>query len=309
LARLKELESSPEAANMPRLNVLYAYNYDRLNDSVQAKSYAEKFFRTAPMDKIVPADYELAIKVLSKFPGSEAQVVNYLEKAIENDTSKVVKLNYLNQAADMFAKSKNSAEQLKYIERVLALKGTTSEADYYKMTNAAIGAKEYERAIAYSKRYMAAYPDKPQPYTFFRRAAVASTTDSAKVIMHLDYLDSIYTVLGKDKFKKEIFNNLYFRLVYYNNSFNNLKKDPDFKVKADGSRTPIVDQFLATCQKAVDVTDQMMLLYTDPADENNKFATDTKGGIMKTIDYYSKPQTPAKKTGGAAGNGATSKGK
>ncbi|MEN9684945.1 MAG: hypothetical protein RLZZ28_731 [Bacteroidota bacterium] len=305
IAKVKELEASAGLTAIPRLSILYAYNYDRMNDSVKAKENIQKFFATAPMDKIEPTDYELAVKVLSKFPGSEAQAVNYLEKALDNDTSRVNKLNYLNQAAEMFGRAKNSSEQLKWIERVLVLKGTTSEADYYKITNTAINAKEHKRALGYAKRYMSAYPDKPQPYTFFRRAALASDPDSAKVIEQLDYLDSVYSGLGKDKYKKEIFNNLYFRLVFYNNKFNNLKKDPDFKVKADGTRTPVVDQFLATCQKAVDVTDQMMLLYTDPADENNKFAADSKASILKTIDYYSKPQTPTKKppVSGGAGKG------
>jgi hypothetical protein len=88
-------------------------------------------------------------------------------------------------------------------------------------------------------------------------------------------------------------------LVYYVGAFNNLKKNPDFKVKSDGTRTAVVDQFLATCQKALNITDQMITLYPDAADENNKFASEQRTAIQKNIDYYSKPQgktaaTPAK---------------
>ncbi len=304
IAKAKELEAAVGITVLPRLNILYAYNYDRTGDSLAAKENINKFFDNAPADIVQPTDYELAVKILSKFPGSEAQAVNYLEKALNNDTSKVNKISYLNQAVDMFGRAKNYVEQLKWMERVLVLKGTTSEVDYYKITNTAITAKEYQRGLGYAKRYMAAHPDKPQPYTFYRRAALNSDPDSAKVIEHLNYLDSVYNAIGKDKYKKELFNNLYFRLVYFNNKFNNLKKDPDFKVKADGSRTPVVDEFLATCQKAVDITDQMMTLFPDVADENNKFAADTKASIVKTIDYYSKPQAPAKKAGGGtAGKG------
>ena len=64
----------------------------------------------------------------------------------------------------------------------------------------------------------------------------------------------------------------------------------DFKVKSDGSRTAVVDQFLAICQKALNITDQMIALYPDAADENNKFASEQRVAIQKNIDYYSKPQ-------------------
>ena len=121
---------------LPRLNMIYALNYDRLGDSVQAKAYIEKYFATAPVERIEPSDYDFAIKVLSKFPGNEAKVVTYIEKALANDTSKVNKLNYMAGAADMFAKAKMYPDQLKWIQRQVDLKGgPVSEVDYYKMTS------------------------------------------------------------------------------------------------------------------------------------------------------------------------------
>ncbi|MDE3237255.1 MAG: tetratricopeptide repeat protein, partial [Bacteroidota bacterium] len=90
IAKAKEIEASAGGvAAVPRLNILYAYDYDRLGDSVQSRSYLEKFFNTAPQTQIQPTDYELAVKVFSKFPGSETTAVGYLEKAIANDTSRV----------------------------------------------------------------------------------------------------------------------------------------------------------------------------------------------------------------------------
>jgi hypothetical protein len=81
----------------------------------------------------------------------------------------------------------------------------------------------------------------------------------------------------------------YFKLIYYVNRFNEIKKRPDFKVTTNGQKTPAVEEFLATCQKAIEVTDRMILLYPDAADENNKFAVEQKANIQKNIDYYSKP--------------------
>ena len=299
LAKIQELEKSAGGNEIPRLSILSAYNYDRKGDSVQAKAYLEKFFANAPVDKIEPTDYELAVKVLTKFPGSEAQASTYLEKAIATDTSRINKLNYMQQGADMFAKAKNPAEQLNWMKRMVELKGTTTEGDYYRISAAALSAKDYPQTMDWAKKYMAAYPDKPQPYTFYRKAAIASDPDttSGKGVELLQYIDSIYS-LNKDKYKKELFLNEYYTILYYINKQNALKKSPDFKVKSDGTKTEVVDQFLGICQKSLEVTDKMIALYPDVADDNNKFAQSVKGEIQKNIDYYSKP--PVKKTGAPA---------
>jgi len=299
LAKIQELEKSAGLTEIPRLSILSAYNYDRKGDSVQAKANLEKFFANAPADKIEPTDYELAVKVLTKFPGSEAQAATYLEKAIATDTSRINKLNYMQQGADMYAKAKNPAEQLKWMKRMVELKGTTTEGDYYRITGAALSAKDYPQTIDWAKKYMAAYPDKPQPYTFYRKAAIASDPDttSGKGVEQLQYIDSIYN-LNKDKYKKELFLNEYYTILYYINKQNALKKSPDFKVKSDGTKTEVVDQFLGICQKSLEVTDKMIALYPDVADDNNKFAQSVKGEIQKNIDYYSKP--PVKKPGAPA---------
>lgn len=294
LAKIQELEKAVGTGELPRLNMLYAYNFDRKGDSLQAKSYLEKFFATAPADKIEPTDYELAVKVLTHFPGSETQAAAYLEKAIATDTSRVNKQSYMQQAADMFAKAKNYAEQLNWMKRLVEFKGTTTEADYYKLSAAALSAKDFAQTMDLSKKYMAAYPDKPQPYSFYRRAAVATDPDttSGKGVENLQYLDSIYG-LNKDKYKKELFLNKYYTILYYINKQNALKKSPDFKVKSDGTKTEVVDQFLGICLKSLEVTDKMIELYPDPADDNNKFAQSVKAEIQKNYDYYSKP--PVKK--------------
>ena len=299
LAKIQELEKSAGGNEIPRLSILSAYNYDRKGDSMQAKAYLEKFFANAPADKIEPSDYELAVKVLTKFPGSEAQAATYLEKAIATDTARINKLAYMQQGADMYAKAKNPAEQLNWMKRMVELKGTTTEGDYYRISAAALSAKDYPQTMDWAKKYMAVYPDKPQPYTFYRKAAIASDPDttSGKGVELLQYIDSIYS-LNKDKYKKELFLNEYYTILYYINKQNALKKSPDFKVKSDGTKTEVVDQFLGICQKSLEVTDKMIELYPDVADDNNKFAQSVKGEIQKNIDYYSKP--PVKKTGAPA---------
>jgi hypothetical protein len=149
---------------------------------------------------------------------------------------------------------------------------------------------------------MAAFPDKNQPYTFFKKAAIASDPDTTGTAAdYLIYLDSIYTTLGKEKYKIDIFRNQYYIINSYTKKLTALQHSPDFKVKTDGSKTPIVEEFLALSQKAVDVAESMLLAFPDPNDDNNKYAMQAKTVIQKGIDYYSKP--PTKKTTTAAGNG------
>ncbi|MFX5714282.1 hypothetical protein ABTE40_21290, partial [Acinetobacter baumannii] len=70
LAKTKEIDAATAANPIPRLNMLYALDYDRLGDSVQSKSYLEKFFAKAPTTEVKPDDYDFAVKVFSKFPGN-----------------------------------------------------------------------------------------------------------------------------------------------------------------------------------------------------------------------------------------------
>lgn len=303
LAKVKELEAAVGSKVLPKLDVLYALNFDRTGDSVQAKEALTKYFANAPVQKIAPGDYELAVKVFSKFPGSETQAVAYLERAMSVDTSKVNKLAYMSQAADLFGKAKMYDKQIDWLQRQAAMKGgTMSESDYYRLTNTAFTAKNYPLTIELSKKYMNDYPGKPQPYRFFKLAAIASDPDTTGVAAkHLMYLDSIYTTIDKEKYKIDIFRNLYYILVSTTKEMVSLKNDPSFKITSDGKKSAKVDEYLGVAQKVVGVLDQMMALYPDPADDNNKYAAPIKADIMKRIEYYSNPPVQGKKgSGGAA---------
>ena len=282
LAKAKELENSDCKMRVP---VLYAYNYDRMNDSLQAKSSIENFFATATPDKILPTDYDIAIKIYSRFVGMEAQAVTYLNKAIEIDSSKPNQLQYLGQAADLYGKAKNYAEQIKIIQKIIELKGTTSEADYYKLNNAAVQAKDFVLGLDVARKYLAAYPDKPQPVTFFRKSAIGLDPDTSKGLA-IPALTELNTILEKDieKNRKSIFNNLYYMFQYY------------------GGRSK-------EYAKAVEVLDKMIALYPTSGEEN-QFATDQKTMIQKAMANPPKntpktPTPPAKPATGTKSTGAT----
>ncbi len=303
LAKLKELETSTSATALPGISLLYALNYDRIGDSVQSKANLEKYFAN-PASKIRPEDYDLAVKVYSKFPGSETIAIGYVEKALVNDTSKVNKIAYMGQIASLYGKAKMVPQQLEWVRKQAALKGgTISEFDYYNMTKAVYDQKDYEQTIALAKEYMKAFPDKKNPYGFITAAAKAMNTDSTNqlAVQHLQYLDSVYMAVDKEKYKKEILQNRQYMITnFYYKKLLTLKNDPTFKVTTNGQKTPTVDQYLVTAQEVVGVLDNIIASIPDTNDVNNKWAQDLKADLQKRIDYYTNPPGAKKTTGNAS---------
>ena len=272
LTKAKELENGDCKMRVP---ILFAYNYDRTNDSVQAKANIEKFFATATPDKILQSDYDIAIKVLSRFEGSEQQAVDYIYKLIEMDNSKPTQIQYLSQAADLFAKAKNYTEQIKIIQKIADIRGTISESDYYKMSNAAQSAKDFPQLLEIAKKYIAAFPDKPQPASFYRKAAISLDADSTKGLA-IQPLTDLNLILEKDieKNRKTLFNNYYYMLVVYGDK---MKDYP----------------------KAIEVLDKMLMLYPTAGEEND-FVVKQKANMQLMMNKPTKNSTTPKTTKPAA---------
>ena len=272
LTKAKELENGDCKMRVP---ILFAYNYDRTNDSVQAKANIEKFFATATPDKILQSDYDIAIKVLSRFEGSEQQAVDYIYKLIEMDNSKPTQIQYLSQAADLFAKAKNYTEQIKIIQKIADIRGAINESDYYKMSNAAQSAKDFPQLLEIAKKYIAAFPDKPQPASFYRKAAISLDADSTKGLA-IQPLTDLNLILEKDieKNRKTLFNNYYYMLVVYGDK---MKDYP----------------------KAIEVLDKMLLLYPTAGEEND-FVVKQKANMQLMMNKPTKNSTTPKTTKPAA---------
>lgn len=278
LDKTKAMEAG-ECKSFYQLPLLYAFNYDRLNDSIQAKLYIEKYFATVPQDKITPANYDIAVKIFSRFPGSETVAIGYLQKAIDNDTSVANRIIYANQAANLMGKAKMYGEQIKWLQTAVKFKGgTMGEADYYGMANTAFNGKDYVATMEVAKKYIEAFPAKPQPYYFNVRAAKAIDTSGklgtaiVPVLQQNEYLLKDTALVNIEKNKKAVFNNYYYLLKYYND----VQKET---------------------QKAIDVTDKMLALYPNVGGEENTFATQTKDALTKSLNKSGGKSTSSKPNG------------
>ncbi len=229
LAKEKEIETSMGGTDkLPGLNLLYAYNYLKLSDSLQAKQNIDQYFKLEPTDKIKPADYELAVKIYSKFPESANDAVKYIQAAIQSDTSKVNKINYMAQAADLMAKAKNYKAQLDWLLQAQTLKGTWSEYDYYNISNVAYQAADYPKVMNVAANYIKAFPDKPQGYYFNVMAAKALDTTSNPGIA-IPALQQQIDFLMKDSVKNQrfIIIDYYYIMGYYNDRAKDYEKALD----------------------------------------------------------------------------------
>jgi tetratricopeptide (TPR) repeat protein len=207
LGKAKEMENGA-CKTYPRLKVLYAYNYDRLGDSMQARSNIESYLSSAAAEKVQPEDYQLAGRVLLKFPGSEAQATSYLEKAMNADTVAANRVSYVNTIIEMLGKSGNYREQLNWYRRLTALKPEMSNRDLYLFADAAISAGEFATADSVSKMYIQKYPDQEYGYSLLVRGAKASDTAGtgasfAAVQQYVDFLAKQDAAKNASKIKSQ----------------------------------------------------------------------------------------------------------
>ena len=217
LEKAKALEASIGIAALPRLGVLLAYNYDRKGDSIQAKTYIENFMSKSSADKIVSSDYELAVRIISRFSGNQTALAALLEKAIAADTAKVNKLKYYKLGYEMLEKANMYAEELKWYANYSALRGIKDEVYYYKTASIAANAKDGATTKAISMEYITAFPDKPNGYSFNVKAAkLLDTANNLGVVFEAVTLQNQFLSKDITKNKQAMVNNFYLMMGYYN---------------------------------------------------------------------------------------------
>jgi hypothetical protein len=218
LAKAQMLEKTVGIQTYPRIAVLLAYNYTRKGDSLSARKYIEPFINTSPVDKIMPEDYDLAVDVLSKFPGNQAAVASILERAVAADSlNKKNALKYYKLGFEMFEKAKMYGDASKWFAKYSAIRGIKDENYYYKTASIAINAKDGPTAAAAAKEYIAAFPDKSNGYLYNVRAALLlDTANNLGILFQAINLQNTFLSKDVEKNKQALINNYYTLIGYYN---------------------------------------------------------------------------------------------
>ncbi len=175
----KEMENG-ECKAYPRLKVLYAYNYDRLGDSAQARTNMDAYMSSAAPEKIQSDDYLFAASLSKKFEGGEQAAIGYLTKALDLDTLRANRVKYMDTIAFLYKRTNQHDERLKWLIKSYQTNPNPSDFDLYNVTDAAILAGNYTLGDSLANAFITKRPEQEYGYALLARAAKAADVDSTK---------------------------------------------------------------------------------------------------------------------------------
>jgi tetratricopeptide (TPR) repeat protein len=218
LDKAKELEAGLHGENYPKIHKLFAYDYDRLGDSVNAKKEMETYIAQENPAKVTGDSYASLAKLYLKVDNDPVKAEEAINKAIAADTVLENKLGYMDTLAVALGKSGDFKGQYKWLTNMNNLKPDTTARNLYFLTDAAIKASEFGAADTLSNRYISSYPDQAQGYFLRNKAAIMSDVDTSKGTA-IPAIDQYNAFLMKDtaKNKNRIITNVGYKVYYYAN--------------------------------------------------------------------------------------------
>ena len=203
-------------ASYPRLKVLFAYNYDRLGDSVQARTSIESYLSSVDPTKVTDKtnlgrDYLLGASILKRFPGGEDVAINYLKKALDFDTSRATRFTYMDTIASLYRRKGDMKERLNWLKQSFNTNPNPSNLDIYNLADAAIATSDFALGDSMSQLYVKKYPTQEYGYVLLTRAAKAGDADSSKgtafdeVQQYIDFLKNQDATKNATKIKYQYY--------------------------------------------------------------------------------------------------------
>ncbi len=169
-----------EGAN-PYINLfkIKAFAYNRLKDSMNAKTSFEEYFKRQDPDKIEGGDYSAYAALLLQFPGNEARVGELVEKAVALDSVEANKVSYLKSLASAYDAQKKFKESADWYNKVLYVKSSYSNVDLYNAGYAYYRASVYDSSSVIFQKYVDKYPTDIFGYYMLGNinAAIDSTSE------------------------------------------------------------------------------------------------------------------------------------
>lgn len=164
----------------PKVYKLYAYNYDRLGDSVKARDYMETFMSQSDPSELKGDDFADMANLYLKFPGMEEKADAQIEKALVLDTVKENQIKYMQSLATAYSKQSKPKGAYKWLARIDQINPAKTATGFFYLADAAYKAGEYQASADVANRYVTAFPEQIQGYSLQRRAAVAADADTSK---------------------------------------------------------------------------------------------------------------------------------
>ena len=213
----KEIEAGLQPGEKyPKVYKLYAYNYDRMGDSVKARNNMEIYMRDSDPSELKGDDYADMATFYLKFPGMEEKADAQVERAVQLDTAQDNQKKYMQALANAYAKQNNYKGYFKWLKRIDDITPNKTATSYYYLADAAFRAGEYSASEKIAAEYVSLYPDQPQGYALRRRAAVAADADTSAgtaipaINQYVEYLKK-----DVDANKGRILESLSYKFYYY----------------------------------------------------------------------------------------------
>ena len=219
----KEMEAST-CATFPHLPLLMAVNYHRLGDTVQAVTYAKKFFSTVSATNILPDDYAFGGFIYKDVPEMADTAVKYLKIAYKLDTIPESRAIYADSIATALETANKPIEKYNWLRQLYDEKDSTMDGYNTALFNAGYAAFElaqtdstyFPTADTLFGLYKTKYPDQ----IFGYRYLVASKLMAKDTAAAIPEINDFVTFMEKDteKYKNELIGQYYFLANYYVNA-------------------------------------------------------------------------------------------
>jgi len=214
-----------EGANpYPNLYGLKALAYNRLGDSLNAKTFYELYFQKQNPDKIGAGDYASYASILLKFPGNEDKVAQLVNKAVELDTLEANKVSYLKTLAQAFDKENRTLDAAKWYGKVLDVKKNYTNVDIYNTGYAYFRAGQFDSAAAKFKLYTEKYPDDIFGY-YMEGKSYAGIDTTGELGLAVPYYEKAIEIGEAAPDKSKVKSQLSGAYRYFIEYYYNVKKD------------------------------------------------------------------------------------
>lgn len=210
----------------PNLFGLKAYAYDKLNDKENAAKSFEEFFSRANPDVIGPNDYATYGRVLLGFPDKRELAEKMIDKAIETDTVKQKKMEYVTDIAKAMYAQKNYAEAAKWYTKALKMDTAYGKVDLYWAGISNFLASKYASSDSVFTLYQNKYPDGLIGWYYGARSKEGMDTTGALGLAKPAYdkiIEISEGIANKDSIKNMLIPAYRYMIAY----FYNIQKNVD----------------------------------------------------------------------------------
>jgi tetratricopeptide (TPR) repeat protein len=204
LNKAKQMEAT--CATYYQLPILYSYNYERLGDTVQAKTYLEKYVSTAKAEQITSDQALFGASLLKRFKGSEQGAIALLTKALNTDTVTKSRIKLMDTISAMYKRTGDIANSFAWAEKSYKANANPSNRNLFDYASAAAASKNYALTDQLFNEYITKYPDQAAGYFYRVKFAMESDSTNAKAI---EPINQYITFLDKDREKNKA------SMIYY----------------------------------------------------------------------------------------------